>query len=141
MIYKVTFKSKEYENKVLMVTAESEHEAELTAMKKCDNYCRLHHRCKAFERYVGMVVEANRVSDPLFNAVSHYTRKSKLDSVFDIVSGEVEDYFYDYENESRMSLEEGFSLLNEAAVFPLTDVGISETDEALIAAALQEYAA
>ncbi len=84
-----------------------------------------------------------RLTDKEWNTVSHYTRKSKLDSVFDIAplpGGFEDDVFVDFEEDRYISLKEGFELLKESAVYPLTDVGISKEEENIITALINEFA-
>lgn len=81
-----------------------------------------------------------RLTNDEWNAISQLTRNTHLDSVFDIWSiGTGKDYFYDFENNKRMSLKSGLSLLYESLAYPLQHDGLTGKESNLIVNLFKEF--
>ena len=81
-----------------------------------------------------------RLTDGEWNAISTLTRKTKLDSVFDVWSnGTGNDYFYDFEEDKKMSLKSGLALLYESLAYPLSHEGLSDKESKLIVDLFKEF--
>lgn len=70
-----------------------------------------------------------KLTDEEYHAISHLTRETKLDSVFDVDTNKNgEDCFRDFENDCLMSLKDGLEELYEAMAYPLKHEGLSEEE-------------
>lgn len=81
-----------------------------------------------------------RLTNDEWNTIAKLTRRTKLDSVFDIYSnGTGKDYFFDFEENKKMSLKAGFELLYESLAYPLSHEGLTENESKLIVNLFKEF--
>lgn len=70
------------------------------------------------------------ITDSQFNAISHLTSATKLDSTIDIAWDGTGDFFVDFEENKKLTIKEGLEEIADAIAYPLAhDVS---SDEAII---------
>ena len=72
-----------------------------------------------------------RLTDTEFNLISRYTSKTHLDGVIDITGNENDDFFYDFEEDKEISLQEGFEIVADSVAYPFSHEGFT-ADESII---------
>lgn len=83
-----------------------------------------------------------RLKDEEWNAITHLTSETKLDSVFDLVQVEHDsdpDCWWDFENNREMTLREGLKELWSGLAYPLQHDGLSEKEATLVVNVLKEF--
>ncbi len=80
-----------------------------------------------------------KLSDEEFNLISTLTMRTHLDGVFDIASDNNEDFFWDMEEDRKMSLEEGFELLSESIAYSFQHEGFSDEESKILEEVIQKY--
>ena len=80
-----------------------------------------------------------KLNDREFDLLSTLTRRTKLDSVFDIHGDDKEDFFYDYEEGCRMTLKDGFELLVSAIVYSFQHEGFTDEESGILENLIQKF--
>ncbi len=84
-----------------------------------------------------------RFKDEEWNAIAEFTRATKLDTVFDLgadrtASGELYDFWWDYDNHCRMPLRQGLQEMWEGTAYPLQH-DVSKKEAEIIVRVLKEF--
>lgn len=71
------------------------------------------------------------LTDDEYNTLSKLTKNMKIDNVIDIYSnktksGKNTDFFYDFEENKKLSLKKGLSILYDAIAYPLKHEGLDD---------------
>ena len=80
-----------------------------------------------------------QLTDTEFNLVLRYTSAIKLDDSLDLASDEQNDYFYDFENDEKLSLEEGFSIIAEGIAYPFEHEGFNKEEGDTLEALIKKF--
>ena len=72
--------------------------------------------------------EINKVSDEEYNLVLRLTHETKLDQVIDIAYNDHGDYFWDFENDCAISLQEGFETLADSMAYKFQEEGFTDKE-------------
>lgn len=83
--------------------------------------------------------EIEKISDEEFNLVTTFTRKTHLDEMIDIDYDEGGDFFYDFFEEERLSLTDGFKILADAQAYPFTHEGFTKEESDKLTALFQRF--
>lgn len=85
------------------------------------------------------MAEQNKVSDEEFNLVLRLTHETKLDGVIDITYNDHEDYFWDFENDCAINLQEGFEILADSMAYKFQEEGFTDKESAILEKLFQRF--
>lgn len=80
-----------------------------------------------------------KISDEEYNLVSAFTSSTHLDEVMDINYDENEDFFYDFEENKRVSLQEGFKFLAEGTAYSFQFEGFTDEEADVLEKLFQRF--
>ena len=84
----------------------------------------------------------DRLTDEEWNAITHLTNTTKLDTVFDLVQVEFDtdpDCWWDFDNDCQMDLRTGLKELWSGISYPLKHDGLSDEEAQLVVNVLKEF--
>lgn len=86
------------------------------------------------------MAKRKRLTDKEFALVCRWTEKTHVDEILDIHTGRLgNDYFMDYENNKKLSLEKGFKEIAEAVAYPFSHEGFNEEESKILLSLLEEF--
>ncbi len=84
-------------------------------------------------------MDKNKVSDEEYNLVLRLTQETKLDQVIDITGNDHGDYFWDFENDCSISLQEGFEILADSMGYKFQHEGFTDKEAGILEKLFQRF--
>ncbi len=79
------------------------------------------------------------ITDQEYNLVLELTRVTHLDEVIDIAYDDKEDYFWDFEEQERLPLKEGFEIIAEAMAYPFEHEGFNSEESGILESLIKRF--